>query len=67
MPRGGYRPGAGRPPKPGSLQKEWQVNVMLTPRQMAYVDKLAEDSGVSRQDVIRRIVTAAMGRKRSTV
>lgn len=55
MARGGYRPGAGRPAKEQTLHPQ-QVNVQLTPEQLAYVDGQVSALGITRQEVLRRIV-----------
>jgi hypothetical protein len=59
--RGGARPGAGRPPKDED-ERTVQVAVSLLPDQLEWIDAQAAARGISRAEVMRWLVGAAMRR-----
>jgi len=58
--RGGYRPGAGGKPLPPGVKKAFQINVSLTDAQAAWLQAAADEASVTRVEIIRRLIDAAM-------
>ncbi len=57
MPRGGKRPGAGRPPKPGGFSR--LIAVKLSEQQIAKLDRIAKKIGATRSDALRQLIDRA--------
>ncbi len=65
-PRGGKRPGAGRPPKagPGGPKMDRKVEVPLSKEQIDWLDEQAEKRRISRSEFIRNRALKGMPEKK---
>ena len=59
MPRGGYRPGAGRKPA-GAAAKGQPISLRLPEDLIAELDRQAAETGASRSVLVERLVRQAL-------
>ena len=59
MPRGGFRPGAGRKPA-GAAAKGQPISIRLPEDLLTEIDRRAAESGVSRSVLVERLVRQAL-------
>jgi metal-responsive CopG/Arc/MetJ family transcriptional regulator len=59
MPRGGYRPGAGRKPA-GTAAKGQPISIRLPEDLIAQLDRRATETGASRSVLVERLVRQAL-------
>ena len=59
MPRGGYRPGAGRKPA-GAAAKVQPISLRLPEDLIAELDRQAAETGASRSVLVERLVRQAL-------
>ena len=59
MPRGGYRPGAGRKPA-GAAPKGQPISVRLPDDLLAELERRAVETGASRSVLVERLVRQAL-------
>lgn len=62
MHKGGARPGAGRKPRPDSFKAQDTVSVALRPDQRSYIDRVADENGVTTSEAVRVVVNDNMAR-----
>ncbi len=59
MPRGGFRPGAGRKPA-GTVAKGQPISIRLPEDLLAELDQRATETGASRSVLVERLVRQAL-------